>query len=232
MSILILIPARAGSKGLPGKNTKLLGGKPLITYTLEFAAQIKEPNDEICVSTNDDEVIRLAEAKGIKVPFKRPEELSTDAAGSYEVILHALNFYKEKGMEFKQVLLLQPTSPFRIPSDYRSLTSIFKEGCDMAVTVKLSKDSPYFNLFEENSQGFMEKSKSGTFERRQDCPSVYVYNGSMYLINVSSLQKSNLHELKRIRKSMMPDERSIDIDSYADWALAEYFLNKFLNESN
>ncbi len=96
----------------------------------------------------------------------------------------------------------------------------------MVVSVKLAKENPYFTLFEENHEGFLNKSKVGNFERRQDCPEVYAFNGSMYLINIESIKKSRIAELKNIKKIIMPEERSVDIDTLADWTLAEFYLNK------
>ena len=84
----------------------------------------------------------------------------------------------------------------------------------------------YFTLFEQNSEGFLIKSKDGNFERRQDCPEVYAFNGSMYLINNKSIKISRIAEFKNIKKIIMPDERSVDIDTLADWTLAEFYLNK------
>lgn len=232
MSALIIIPARAGSKGLPGKNTKLLGDKPLISYTFDFAKKIKGSNDVICLSTNDDEVIKVAKAENIEVLFRRPEELASDTASSYDVIMHSLKYFSMLKREFKKVVLLQPTSPFRIIDDYRGVLGNFDNECDMAVTVKQSKENPYFTLFEEDDKGFLRKSKAGNFQRRQDCPLVYTLNGSIYLIRVSSLKKGDLGTFANVRKSLMPDDRSIDIDTYADWMLAEYFLDKFIDENS
>ena len=225
MKILYLIPARAGSKGLPGKNTKLLGGKPLITYSIEFAMRNSNIGDELCISSNDDEVIAIANKMGVKIPFKRPEELATDTASSHDVIIHALNFYQEKGISFDTVFLLQPTSPFRSQDDFKEMLHQYEQDIDMVVSVKHSKENPYFTLFEENTNGFLKKSKEQNFARRQDCPSVFAYNGSMYLINVQSVRQSLLGEFTKIKKVLMPEERSIDIDTPADWNLAEFYLN-------
>jgi CMP-N,N'-diacetyllegionaminic acid synthase len=224
MSVLIIIPARAGSKGLPGKNTKLLGGKPLIAYTIEYALTTKGPGDIICVTTNDDDVISIAKSYNIEVPFKRPEALASDNASSNDVILHALDYYEAEGQFFDAVLLLQPTSPFRTQDDYNRLKAIFDENCDMAVSVKQAKESPYFTLFEEDVKGYLAKSKQSDYATRQQCPPVYAYNGSMYLVKTSGLKTSGLHGLKRIKKMVMPDERSIDIDTMQDWIIAEYYL--------
>jgi CMP-N,N'-diacetyllegionaminic acid synthase len=229
MKILFLIPARAGSKGLPGKNTKILGNKPLIEYSIDFAIENMGKNDELCISTNDSRVIEVAKKKGIKIPFIRPEELSTDTSGSNEVILHALDFYKANGKLFDCVLLLQPTSPFRIKEDFENLMALYDDTIDMVVSVKITHENPYFNLFEENEFGFLNKSKIGTFVRRQDCPLVYAFNGSFYLINVKSMQTNHLHQFLKIKKMLMPAERSVDIDNQTDWLLVEHYLDKYEN---
>lgn len=224
MRILYLIPARKGSKGLPGKNTKLLGDKPLIEYSIDFALNNVKNDDTLCISTNDEAVIAIAESKGITIPFIRPEELANDNASSHDVIIHAINQYEKLNQTFNAVLLLQPTSPFRIQDDFTNLIKEYSVDTDMVVSVKLAKENPYFTLFEENSEGFLNKSKIGNYERRQDCPEVYAFNGSMYLINIESIKKSRIAELKNIKKIIMPEERSVDIDTLADWTLAEFYL--------
>ncbi len=226
MRILYLIPARRGSKGLPGKNTKLLGDKPLIEYSIEFALNNLKNDDELCISTNDEAVIAIAKSKGISIPFIRPEELANDNASSHDVIIHAINHYEKLNQIFDAILLLQPTSPFRIQDDLTHLIKEYSVDTDMVVSVKLAKENPYFSLFEQNSEGFLIKSKEGNFERRQDCPEVYAFNGSMYLINNKSIKTSRISEFKNIKKIIMPDERSVDIDTLADWTLAEFYLNK------
>jgi N-acylneuraminate cytidylyltransferase len=224
MKILYLITARKGSKGLPGKNTKLLRDKPLIEYTINFALNNLNLDDELCISTNDDAVIEIAESKGVSIPFRRPEELANDYATSYDVIIHAINHYQKKNQTFDAVLLLQPTSPLRINDDLTRLLSEYDDDTDMVVSVKIAKENPYFTLFEENSKGFLIKSKAGNYERRQDCPKVFAFNGSMYLINIESIKKSRIAEFKNIKKIIMPEERSVDIDTLADWILAENYL--------
>jgi CMP-N,N'-diacetyllegionaminic acid synthase len=224
MKILYIIPARKGSKGLAGKNTKMLGKKPLIEYSIEFALRNMQFADELCISTNDEAVIEIAKSKGISIPFTRPEELANDDASSYDVIIHAINHYEKLNQTFDAVLLLQPTSPFRNQDDFTNLIKEYSVDTDMVVSVKLAKENPYFTLFEQNSEGFLNKSKAGNFERRQDCPDVYAFNGSMYLINIKSIKKTRIAELKNIKKIIMPEERSVDIDTLADWTLAEFYL--------
>jgi CMP-N,N'-diacetyllegionaminic acid synthase len=225
MSILIIIPARAGSKGLPGKNTKILGDKPLITHSIEFAQKVQQTGDVICISSNDDEVIKIAKENGLTVHFKRPEALASDTASSYDVIMHSINHYHTEGKDFDAVLLLQPTSPFRLVEDYEKLISLFTDDTDMVVTVKETKENPYFTLFEENSEGFLEKSKPSAYSSRQECPKVFAYNGSMYLVKVSSLLAGGFSTFRKVKKVILPEERSIDIDIMQDWVLAEFFLN-------
>jgi N-acylneuraminate cytidylyltransferase len=150
--------------------------------------------------------------------------LSNDNAASYDVIIHAINHYEKLSQKFDAVLLLQPTSPFRIQEDFVHLKNEFDITTDMVVSVKFAKENPYFTLFEENNDGYLDKSKVGNFERRQDCPPVYAFNGSMYLINIESIKNSKIADFKKVKKIVMPEERSVDIDTLADWTLAEFNL--------
>jgi len=226
MKILYLIPARAGSKGLPGKNIKILGNKPLIVHSIDFAIMNIKKGDELCISTNDEDVLRITSDLEIHVPFKRPENLSSDAASSYDVIMHAIKYYEDNNKHFDLVLLLQPTSPFRSQEDFDNLIKSYDDEVEMVVSVKKAKENPYFTLFEENESGFLDKSKKGNFQRRQDCPDVFAFNGSMYLMKVSALKNNPISEFKKIKKIVMPEERSVDIDTFADWVLAEFYFSK------
>jgi CMP-N,N'-diacetyllegionaminic acid synthase len=226
MKVLYLIPARGGSKGLPGKNIKILGDKPLIVYSIEFAMKNIKEGDELCISTDDKDAIEIAEKMGVNVPFIRPAVLASDSATSYDVIMHALEYYDKNDKNFDAVLLLQPTSPFRNQQDFENLILNYNDDVEMVVSVKLSKENPYFTLFEENEFGFLNKSKIGNFERRQDCPEVFAYNGSMYLMKINALKNRKINEFKKIKKILMPEKRSIDIDTMADWILAEFYLDK------
>lgn len=227
---LFLIPARAGSKGLPKKNIKILDGKPLIAYSIEFALQNASKHDVICISTNDKEVIEIASKNyGIKVPFIRPKKLSNDTASTFDVLIHALNFYKDKDTIFDKIVLLQPTSPLRLNIDFQLINKIYKKtGADMVVSVKKSKESPYFTLFEENENGSLKKIiPNSLFLTRQQCPCVYTYNGSIYMVNVSCFLEKKNFNFENIIKYEMPESRSVDIDSQADWILAEYYQKKY-----
>jgi N-acylneuraminate cytidylyltransferase len=222
---LYLIPARGGSKGIPHKNIKPLNGKSLILYSVEVARQLAEDAD-ICVTTDDDSIIRVVEEAGLKVPFKRPAELATDTSGSYEVILHALDFYVQKGIEFDVVVLMQPTSPFRTAQHVKEAMALYDDSLDMVVSVSESAANPYYSLFEENENGFLDKSKKGSFTRRQDCPKVYEFNGAIYVMNVKSLRETSISKFTKIKKYEMPRELSIDLDTPLDWMFAEFLMNK------
>ncbi len=173
---LIIIPARGGSKGLPGKNIKPLNGKPLIHYTIEAALEVSS-KENICVSTDDAEIIRVAEQTGLKVPFVRPADLSTDTAGTWKVVRHAIDWYKKQGKNYNTIILLQPTSPFRTGKHIKEAYELMSENTDMVVSVTETKSNPYFTLFEEDENGFIHQSKKANFTRRQECPKIYELNG-------------------------------------------------------
>ena len=227
MKILYIIPARGGSKGVPGKNVKSLGNKPLIWYSIDIAREFAKDED-ICVSTDCDNIIQIVNERGLKVPFKRPDHLGLDTTSSYEVIIHAINYYEGLGLKYEAVILLQPTSPFRRKIFISEIIEQFVSNIDMVVSVKESDANPYFNLFEESPEGFLEKSKLSNFTRRQDTPKVYSYNGSIYMLKVDSLKNNSIDKFKRIKKYVMDDYHSIDIDTLVDWYLAELLLEKGL----
>jgi CMP-N,N'-diacetyllegionaminic acid synthase len=226
MSILYIIPARGGSKGIPGKNIKPLAGKPLIYYTLDVAKAVAQPEDIICITTDDDAIIEAVKSYGFEIPFKRPAELATDQVGMNEVLLHALNFYQEKGKEFDKIVLLQPTSPFRKPEHVLGALDEYTPEVDMVVSVKVTDVNPYYVLAEENNDGYLEKSKKGNFVRRQDCPIVYQYNGAVYVINTDSLYKKSVGNFTKVKKYVMDAKSSMDLDMQLDWLFAEFLLDQ------
>lgn len=228
MKSLFLITARGGSKGIPHKNIKPLNGKPLIYYAIDVARQFVSDYD-ICVSTDDDDIIKTVEDYGLKVPFKRPDELASDTAGSYEVILHAVKFYEDKGIHFDNVVLLQPTSPFRTKEDVNGCMAKYDKGCDMVVSVKPASANPYYDIFEEDSKGHLVISKGdGKITRRQDAPKCYEYNGAVYIINVNSLKSQHMSEFKKIKFCEMCEIHSVDLDTILDWKFAELLIQERL----
>ncbi len=225
MANLYIIPARKGSKGLPGKNIKPLNGKPLILHSLEFARENASPNDIICLSSNDETAIELAKSAGFKVPFTRPEELSDDTTPTEDAIMHALHFYESLGNNIDKIILLQPTSPIRKSEDLTKMISLCDPQTHMVVSVMVSKANPYFNLFEENEDGFLESSKKNNYTRRQDVPEVYQYNGSIYVINADEFKKTGkIGQLNKIKKLLMAPEYSVDIDTEMDFLWCEWLL--------
>lgn len=226
MKILVIIPARGGSKGIPHKNIKPLAGKPLIYYTIDVARQIVADED-ICVSTDDSEIIQCVEDYGLKVPFVRPEELATDTAGTYEVLLHALYFYEQQGKQFDVVLLLQNTSPFRTANQVKEALALYQSDIDMVVSVKECSANPYYCVFEENQEGYLKICKGdGNITRRQDAPKVYEYNGAIYVINPQSLKQMSLNIFPRRIKYVMDEQSSLDLDTMNDWKMAELIASQ------
>ena len=222
MKKLVVIPARGGSKGIPGKNIKLLGGKPLIYYTIDAARDIVD-DQYICVSTDDPQIINVVERYGLTVPFKRPDYLATDIASTFDVLLHALNFYEQQRDErFDVIVLLQPTSPFRTGRHIQEALALYSEEIDMVVSVKETDANPYYVCFEEDERGLLQVSKGdGHYTRRQDCPPVYEYNGAVYVINVDSLRRMPMSNFTKKKKYVMDREHSLDLDTMLDWQLAE-----------
>lgn len=226
MKILIVIPARGGSKGIPRKNIKLLNDKPLIYYTID-AARCVASDDDICITTDDDEIIDVVESYGLRVPFKRPDYLASDTSGSYEVLLHALDFYESKGLRYDAIVLLQPTSPFRTGFHVKEALALYDSSVDMVVSVKLAEVNPYYDCYEDDGNGYLIISKGDdSYTRRQDCPSVYQYNGAIYIINPESLKQTSMSNFSKKRKFIMDREHSMDLDTMFDWYVAEMMLEK------
>lgn len=225
--ILFVIPVRGGSKGIPRKNIKPLGGKPLMYYSIEYA-RLFAADENICISTDDPEIIEYANAINLNVPFVRSTELSNDTASTFAVLHDAVNFYKNQGKNYQQVVLLQATSPFREPKHFEEAIQLMDENTDVVASVTKEHNNPYFNVFEENGDGFLKISKGeGTYTRRQDCPPVYAFNGSIYIFNTSSLMvSSSFKDFQHIKKMEMDEKFKVDLDTMNDWNYCEYLLRE------
>lgn len=224
MNLLVIIPARGGSKGIPGKNIKPLGGKPLICHAIDHARGVA-PDARICLSTDSEEIKDTAERYGLEVPFLRPAELASDNAGTYGVLLHALDYYESHGGHFDAILLLQPTSPFRRQEDIAGALALYSPELDMVVSVTEAEANPYYNCFEEDSHGMLHLSKGdGSITRRQDAPKAWQYNGAVYVINPESLQKMPLSKFGKVKKYVMDPIHSLDLDTLFDWKMAELMI--------
>jgi CMP-N,N'-diacetyllegionaminic acid synthase len=223
MKILYVIPARGGSKGIQHKNVKPLNGKPLIYYSIDVARQLTDDSN-ICVSTDDDEIIKVVEDYGLKVPFKRPSNLATDTATTNDVLQHALEFYEKNGINYDIVVLLQPTSPLRKSYQVKEALELFNEQLDMVVSVKESLSASVLCI--ENDNGFLELFLNKSGSRRQELTGYYEYNGAIYIINIQSIKKKKLSGFTKKRKYVMDEISSIDIDTPLDWMLVETILNQ------
>jgi CMP-N,N'-diacetyllegionaminic acid synthase len=228
MNPLVVIPARGGSKRLLNKNILPLGDKPLILHTVDFARRHFDDN-RICVSTDDSRIKNIVESTGLGVPFLRPEILATDTASTSDVLIHASSYFEEElSVTHDVIILMQPTTPFRLDTHlFEGLNLIDDDSnLDMVVSVCETKANPYFVLFEENELGYLEKSKKGNFTRSQDAPKVWEYNGSLYFINKESLMSKSMVEFTKVKKLVMHELYSIDIDTELDFEFAKYLIEK------
>jgi len=229
MNPLYIIPARGGSRGIPGKNIKPLCGKPLIAWSIEVALSLA-PAGRIIVTTDSPAIAAAALRAGIPDPYMRPAELATDTAGSREVMLDAMSEAGRRGVDFDCVVLLQPTSPLRTVADVEATIGAYSPEIDMAVTVTEAPCNPYYDCFEADVHGFLRVSKGdGLLTRRQQAPPAYQFNGAVYVINPESLRRQPLGAMARRRPVMMPRERSLDLDTPLDWIIAEAVINHLYN---
>lgn len=222
MNILALIPARGGSKRLPKKNIKLLGGKPLINWTIDVAKATGKFCD-ILVSTDDKEIGTVAQENGALVPWYRPSYLATDEANSVDVTLHALEWYQNNIRGVDGLLLLQPTSPFRTVELIEEGLKLFKDHAKAPVLgVSEVKYHPSWCMRLENNTLVPFLNKEGLKARSQDLPTVLGLNGSFYLVTPELLIKHQSFtppgSIPLIVKSI---KEAWDIDTAWDWEMAE-----------
>lgn len=218
---LFVIPARGGSKGLPGKNIKELCGKPLIAYSIDVAREFVD-DEHICVSTDSEEIKQVVESYGLYVPFLRPDYLATDTATTNDVLVHAVNFFKEKGFEYKKLVLLQPTSPLRTSQDVQGAMELYRDDIDMVVSV-MKSHAPAV-LCSENEDGFVELVYNKNAAGRQQLQDMYEFNGAVYVINIQALLDKGLSRFTKRVKYVMPQEHSVDIDDIYDFYQVETII--------
>lgn len=225
-NVLGVITARGGSKGIPKKNIKLLGGKPLIAYTIE-AAKKSRLLTCVVVSTDTEEIAKVAKEWGAEVPFLRPAELADDQAGHVGVMQHALKFMEAKlGVKFDYTVILQPTSPFRLPEDLDlTIQKAIDTGFDSSVSlVEIEEGHPWKikKLAGDRVLPYFEEEKEGT--RRQDLPKYYKRSGAAYVTSRKTLMENNQLYGEKVAGHVVTGERSIDIDTPFDWLKAEMML--------
>lgn len=224
---LALICARGGSKGLPGKNIRLLAGKPLIGWAIETAKAVPRI-DRVLVSTDSYEIADVAHKYGAEVPFMRPKELAKDDSPEWLVWRHALNWMKEKeGFLPSRFLCVPTTAPLRIPVDIENGLDRYEQGdCDMVISVTRAHRNPYFNMVQikENNQVDLVIPRQATIVRRQEAPVVYDMTTVFYIARPQFiLTHENMFE-GRVSAIQVPLERAIDIDTLFDFKIAECLL--------
>lgn len=221
MRILALIPARGGSKRLPGKNIRMLGDKPLIVWTIDAAKGIPEICD-ILVSTDSSEIAEICKESGVLVPWLRPTELATDTASSVDVALHALDWYEAKHGTVDGLLLLQPTSPFRTKENICTGIALFaKYEYSSVVGVSPTHTHPMWTLKIENGYLVPFIPGDGLQTRSQDLQSAFVVNGSVYLVNPYDLRSKKTFVGPKSKAFVIEScQETLDIDTEWDWLCA------------
>ncbi|MBF0159891.1 MAG: acylneuraminate cytidylyltransferase family protein [Magnetococcales bacterium] len=224
-TVLAIIPARGGSRGVLRKNVRLLAGKPLIAWSI-CAAQACPAIDRLIVSSEDDEIMAVARDWGCEVPFRRPAALATDQASSIDVLLHALDTLKASQQHYDWLLLLQPTSPLRLAEDIETALRLCvdeKAAVSAVVSLVAAAHPPQWSYYLDH--GTIRPVMAGpVIPRRQDLPQAYTLNGAVFVARTDWLRQQRSFLTPESRGFVMPPERSIDIDSELDFALAELLL--------
>jgi len=225
--VLCTICARGGSKGVKNKNIKSIHGKPLIAYSIE-QAKASGLFEHIVISTDSDEIANISSEYGAEVFFKRSNEMASDTAGKLDVIKDAFvrseQHYTER---FDYLVDLDVTSPLRNVDDIlKSFKQFLEHKNDNLITGAPSRRSPYFNLVEVMGNGEVSLSKKleGGVVRRQDAPKSYDMNASIYIWNRNTILNESTLFLKRTGLYVMPEERSVDIDSELDYKIVEILI--------
>jgi N-acylneuraminate cytidylyltransferase/CMP-N,N'-diacetyllegionaminic acid synthase len=230
-SVLALIPARGGSKGFENKNIKILHQKPMIGYTLDCAKSALNSGviDKIIVSTDSPEIANVVNDLGYRVPFMRPAHLATDDATQMDVIMHAMEWSEENDKKYDYLLYLQPTSPLREPQDIKNAVRLLNEKQANAIVsvTRISDHHPlWMNTLPEDGdlKDFLRPEIKNT--NRQELPEYYRLNGAIFIARWDYLKQNKDWYQENCFAYIMPEERSVDIDSEVDIAVAEFLLKK------
>ena len=226
--VLGLIPARGGSKGVPRKNIKILGGRPLLYYTAKPALESKLLN-KVIISTEDQEIADIARTLGIEVPFLRPQELALDTTPTLPALIHALEFMKnELNEEYDYLCLLQPTNPLRdVETIDACIAKIIEEDLDSVFTTLEvpTEVNPHWVYFEKENQT-LELSTGGyePIPRRQSLPRAYYREGSVYVTKTSVILEQNSLYGNKVGGYLLNQPCPINIDTMEDWEKAESYF--------
>jgi N-acylneuraminate cytidylyltransferase len=220
-----LIPARGGSKGIPRKNIKQIGGKPLIAYTIE-AAHASRYLDRVVLSSEDDEIIAVARSFKCDVPFVRPKQLADDVTSNFSIVLHTL----EELPDYDYLVLLQPTSPLRTAADIDDcIEHCINQGANSCVSVTESSKSPYWMYYLDSTNKMRPVLPDAPAGERQALPTAFVLNGAIYVAGAEWLKGKTSFLSPETVAFVMPRERSVDIDSELDLSFMEACLNTTQN---
>ena len=233
MTTYACIFARSGSKGMVKKIIQTFNGKPLISWTVELALQLRQIN-EVFVSTDSKEIAEIARAAGAIVPFIRPSELATDTSPEWHSWQHFIKFLADKDGKVPEVFLsLPPTSPLRSTIDVENCLQELKKGrADFVVGITPSERNPYFNMVKkrEDNQVDLVIHQGNKYSRRQDTPEVFDLTTVCYVGKPSTiLTKNSIFEGKVVGVEI-PRERAIDIDTELDFQIAEFLFKSKLNQ--
>jgi N-acylneuraminate cytidylyltransferase/CMP-N,N'-diacetyllegionaminic acid synthase len=223
--MIAIIPARSGSKGLPGKNIKLLNGKPMIAYTIEAAKKAKLISDVI-VSTDSQEIADIAIKYGAINPFLRPASLATDNAKAIDNYLYTVERLNEEfGYNVNAFTVLQPTSPLRTADDIDEAITLFtKKNADSVISYTKEHHPITWHKYLDEDQHF-ENIFDETLDNRQDRRISYFPNGAIYIFS-HQLIKSHRYYSEKSFAYVMPQNRSIDVDYIDDFEYVEYLIEK------
>jgi N-acylneuraminate cytidylyltransferase len=231
MKLLIIIPARGGSKRLPGKNIMELAGKPLISWTIELAQNLPYEKT-IIVSTDSEEIAEIAKECGIEVPWFRPSEISGDSATTTDVALHALNWFEKNISKVDAVMILQPTTPFRrVEKIIEGIEKFKTSGMKPVIAVSPVSQHPkwMFKLVGENLTSFI--ADKNNYSRSQELEPLFIINGSFYIISPSDLREQEAFFATKMQPLLIEAAAEcIDIDTKEDFALAEFYASKIGQE--
>ena len=232
MNILITICARGGSKGIPGKNIKPVGGIPLIGYSILIAQKFaKKYSADIAVSTDSEEIKKVAETFGLTIDYTRPEALATDTAGKIDVIAHVREFYSEKSEKKYDLLLdLDITSPLRTMEDLEEGMKIIlgDKNCLSLFSVSPPRRNPYFNMVEIDANGYYKvvKKLEGTLLTRQSAPKVYDLNASFYYYTADFFEQKYRGAITERSLVYVVPHICFDLDEVEDYEYLEYMIEK------
>lgn len=232
--MIAIVPARGGSKGLPGKNLRLLDGEPLIHHTLR-AALSAQLVDRVIVSTDCHELVSACRGvDGVEVPFMRPAELATDDASAIDAYLHAATWLAEhEGRAPKSLCVLLPTSPLRRPGDIDAAIALFKaKDARVVLSVVETKPAAWLQFKRQDGRLTPILGHEASVANRQDLPATWAPNGSVYVFDVDALRRTRTYFGASTFGLEMPPERSVDIDSEVDFALAEILFNRNRHEQD